>query len=99
MANHPLAVAAREVNDYAEKNGLGATCEKFGIKLEDLKYMAEQRALRTLYVARGARDVNFKQPFKIQLSPADLPLYLALVAAYMDGIIIGWRGKECEQSK
>jgi hypothetical protein len=94
MANHPLAVAARETNDeLCEKLGLEGTCQKCGLKLPDLIYMAEQRALRALFAQYG-RNLQLKHPTSFQLSESEERLFKALTTAYMDGLLIGWRGKE-----
>jgi hypothetical protein len=93
MANHPLAKAAREVNKYAEDNGLEATCERYDLKHEDVYYMAEQRALRALYARYGV-NLNPNYPMMMQLSPEQMAQHVNLTAAYMDALVIGWRAKE-----
>jgi hypothetical protein len=93
MKDHPLAQAAREVNAYAEKHGLEETCEHYGFKIEDVKYIAEQRALRAIYAFRGV-NLNMKEPQIVGLTRAEIPTYIQLTAAYMDALVIGWRAKE-----
>jgi hypothetical protein len=93
MVNHPLAQAAREVNDYAEKHGLEETCEHYGFKIEDVRYIAEQRALRAIWAFKGI-NLNSPHPMLLELRPQDLPIYIQLTAAYMDGLVIGWRAKD-----
>jgi hypothetical protein len=93
MAEHPLAKAAREVNARAETDGLDATIEHYDLKTEDVQYIAEQRALRALYAAQGI-NLNPNYPMVLQLSPDQLKLMVTLQAAYMDGLVIGWRAKE-----
>jgi hypothetical protein len=94
MRDHPLAQAAREVNDYAEKHGLEATCEHYDLKQEDVQYMAEQRALRALYARYG---INLNSPAKavlFNLTPEQAMQHINLTAAYMDALVIGWRARE-----
>lgn len=95
MADHPLAQAAREVNDYAEKHGLEETCEHYGLKVGDVKYIAEQRALRAIYAFRGI-NLNLQEPALLLLSPNEQMLALKLTAAYMDALVIGWRAREID---
>ena len=93
MKDHPLAQAAREVNAYAEKHGLEETCEHYGLKIADVRYIAEQRALRALYAFRGI-NLNMTEPTILGLMQKDIPTYIQLTAAYMDGLVIGWRAKD-----
>jgi hypothetical protein len=79
MAMHPLA--------------LEETCEHYGFKIEDVKYIAEQRALRAIYAFRGV-NLNMKEPQIVGLTRAEIPTYIQLTAAYMDALVIGWRAKE-----
>lgn len=90
MANHPLAVAAREVNDRAEKEGLNATCAHYNLKPEDLAYVAEQRGLRAIMLQAKTPTV----PTPIKLDMAQLKLLLIVSAAIMDALVIGWRARE-----
>jgi hypothetical protein len=94
MRDHPLAVAAREINDeLCEKYGLQGACEKCGLKLPDLIYMAEQRALRALFASYG-RNLQLKRVDTFQLSESEERLCRTLTSAYMDGLLIGWRARE-----
>jgi hypothetical protein len=94
MRDHPLAVAAREINDeLCEKYGLQGTCEKCGLKLPDIAYMAEQRALRALFASYG-RNLQLKRVDTFQLSDSELSLLKTLTSAYIDGLLIGWRARE-----
>jgi hypothetical protein len=98
MANHPLAKAAREVNAYAEAHGLEATGEYYDLKYEDVMYIADQRALRALYAQYGI-NLNPNYPMVLQLSPEQLKQHVLLMAAYMDGLVIGWRAKEIAENE
>jgi hypothetical protein len=93
MASHPLARAAREVNAYAETHDLEATCEHYGLKLEDVMYIAEQRALRALYSQYGI-NLNAPSPMILKLTPEQAKQHLTLTTAYMDSLVIGWRARE-----
>lgn len=93
MKDHPLSQAAREINDGPDRHDLAKTCANHGLKLDDVVYMAEQRALRALY-ARYGINLQLQKPAVLSLSKADEALMPTLIAAYMDGLLIGWRGKE-----
>lgn len=100
---HPLAEAARVVNAVAEERGLDAALEWLGIKIGpgELAYLAEQRALRA--VAAAGLNLNLGtlgKPFDDQVAAAILrtPLWrdeqMLLVGLHMDGVVIGWKGRE-----
>jgi hypothetical protein len=93
MAFHPLAKAARETNTYAEQHGLEATCEHYDLKVEDVQYIAEQRALRALYAQYGI-NLNSPKAMMLNLTTKQIKQHITLMAAYMDGLVIGWRAKE-----
>lgn len=93
MANHPLAQAAREINDYADHHGIAETVEHYGLKTEDVRYIADQRALRAVYAFKGV-NLNITEPVVLSLSPGEKALHLQLASAYMDALMIGWRAKE-----
>jgi hypothetical protein len=100
LFNHPLAVASKEVNDYAETHGLDATCKHYGLTQEDVHYIAMQRALRAVFAFYG-RNFNPKQLETVQLSATEIKDQIKYAAAYMDGLVIGWRAREIhdEQTK
>jgi hypothetical protein len=100
MASHPLAVAAREVNDRADERGLVATVRSYGLEAADLRYMAEQRALRALFASYG-RNLQLKHSTTFQLSESEERLMKTLTSCYMDGLLIGFRAREIlyEQNK
>ena len=93
MAQHPLAQAARETNSYAETHGLEETIERYDLTMADVRYMAEQRALRALWAFRGL-NLNLREPTILELKPQDMPMYIKLTSAYMDGLLIGWVARE-----
>jgi hypothetical protein len=95
MAQHPLAIAAREVNSYAETHGLEETCEYYDLKQEDVHYIAEQRALRALFAFKGI-NLNPTHAMVMSLSSAEIAQQIRLAAAYMDGLVIGWRAREIQ---
>lgn len=92
MASHPLAKAAREVNDYSGKHGLHDTCEHYGFKTDDVHYMAEQRALRAIFAFKGI-NLNLSEPAAFMFDRPDHEMMVKLAAAYMDGFLIGWRAR------
>jgi hypothetical protein len=100
--DHPLAKAARETNDYTEAHGLKATVDWLGLgaTVDQLRYLAEQRALR----AAAAHYLGYNMGHKPQQDEQVCQMLIMtdqwkkaatlLTAAYMDGIAIGYRGKE-----
>lgn len=100
--DHPLMKAAREVNDSTEAHGLAATVED-GLKLcklGQLRYVAEQRALRA-FAARylgynmGHKPEQDEEVARMMVKTEQwLKLSSLVVAAYMDGISIGYRARE-----
>lgn len=98
MKNHPLAIAARETNEWAEE-GIEAACKKLGLKVEDVYYVAEQRAYRVLYAMRGI-NLTVTAPLELKLQPEDVELMVkVIIPAYMDGLAIGWRAQQIEQKE
>lgn len=98
MVNHPMAISARETNSYAEKHGIEETCEHYNLNVEDVRYMAEQRALRVIYARRGI-NLNMKTHEILSLTLEEANLQLSLMMAYMDGLVIGWRAREIQAEK
>lgn len=96
--NHPLTVAAREVNSQTAKNGLPATLEeiRIGTGFGQLSYLAEQRALRVLLAMRG---INLDNASAIILSEYEKSILPALTIACLDGMVIGWRGHTISESQ
>lgn len=91
MANHPLTQAAREVNQYSETHGLEETCEHYNLKVEDVRYVAEQRAFRAIAASQGINMKTQEDLDRVMILPSQL---IAFTAAYMDGLVIGWRARE-----
>jgi hypothetical protein len=98
MADHPLAKAAREVNAYADEHTTEETCQHYDLRAEDVAYVAEQRALRALYAAKGI-NLGLTQPAIINLSVEDRLQMIPLIAAYMDALVIGWRANQFRDTK
>ena len=98
MAQHPLAKAAREVNDYAETHGLNETCERYNLATEDVRYIAEQRAYRVLWAIKGI-NLNLKEHRILLLSAKEKEMLMSLTMAYMDGLVIGWRANELNNGR
>ena len=99
--DHPLAVAARDSNAYAEEYGLEKTIEwaEMGISTGELAYLAEQRAYRALAVAVTGHNVTGTALDErviqlIRQTPLWQDFGPTLMSAYMDGFVIGWKGHE-----
>lgn len=98
---HPLTEAARYVNAYSDERGFPATVEwlEFGVSVGELSYLAEQRALRAVAATMGLslgidpqRDEQIAQ--QILASALWQQMKPLLIACYLDGIAIGWKGQE-----
>jgi hypothetical protein len=90
-----LGEAARNADAIAEEYGLEMFCKQQEVKLEDLRHVSEQRALRAAMILDGASPSDLselsatKSMKKIQLSPEIEALLPALMAASLDGLCIG----------
>lgn len=98
--NHPLTVAARDVNAYAEEHGLATAVEWLGMSVGtgELAYLCEQRALRAVAAASGVNLSGAPQDQLTARAITHTPLWRdmrpLLIGSYMDGIAIGWRARE-----
>ena len=106
---HPLARAARATNAYADDHGLEQTVEWLGMgDAGPLAYLGEQRALRAIAAATvgsnmgSVDDPVLGRPFDERVARAIIgtPLWrdmrALLIACYMDGFAIGWKGRELQ---
>lgn len=94
-ANHPLLEAARYVNAEAEDHDLNVVFEKRGLTLHDVEYLAYQRAIRARLAMTGRGDeASPTKPESVDLTLDDHAAIQMLIPAYLDGILIGWRGNE-----
>ena len=98
-AAHPLAEAASYANSYAEEQGLEKTLEWAGVgaTVNELCYLAQQRALRAVAARAGINLtvglLSEQIAEQIMLSDTWQCIGLTLIAAYLDGILIGWVGR------
>jgi hypothetical protein len=86
---HLLSQAAADNDAVAEEQGIEAALRSLGLTPEDVKEVAEQRALRLVRLLSGGgpvREADF-----ISLSPMQREFLAQYTALYMDGIAIGWR--------
>lgn len=101
MKDHVLGIAARYNDADAEEHGFEEVISRQGLTLEDLHYLAQQRAMRALYVVLGKDMEIFKSPKPIPfpiLSAKERWLFTALTTAELDGMMIGWRAAKLEMS-
>lgn len=101
--DHPLAVAARDVNAYTEEQAsLEAALDWLGLDLPmgELAFLCEQRALIGLAnimfggnvtASPDVTNMILARVIETPLWQDMAPLLLALV---MDGVAIGWKGRE-----
>lgn len=99
MKDHPLGLAARYNDSDAEEHGFVETVTKQGLELSDVLYLAEQRAIRVVMLQEGRfeefqRAYATNQPATIVLSVEERLTVELLKVVYIDGILIGWRGRD-----
>jgi hypothetical protein len=93
MKNHPLGLAARYNDADCEEKGFQAVFPMLGLELDDVIYIAQQRALR---VVTGEMDTTKPIPVPPLTKPQAERL-VNLQACILDGIVIGWRGHQIMQ--
>lgn len=99
MRDHPLTVAARYTDAAAEEIGLEKAVEAMGLKVEDVFYIAEQRAIRCVAIFSDRPEMkrllgNTNKPMRVPpLSREESIVFNVAKVAYLDAIVIGWEGK------
>lgn len=95
--NHPLTEAARYNDAQAEEIGIMETVNANGLDPIAVVYIAQQRALRLVmlnnYGIEALEDLvrqNAKQ--ELNLTERDRQMIEDIAIAFVDGIMIGWRG-------
>lgn len=100
MSSHPnvsaLDRAAADNDALAEEYGIERVVGDLGINLPDLRYIAEQRALRAVLVRHGRiadlkRYNEARHPKGVLLTDEERAEIDALIPVYMDGITLGAR--------
>lgn len=101
---HPLTEAARYVNAYNDEHGFAETVRWLDMEAsaEEISYLAEQRALRAIAasmgVSLGSDPVRDEQVARSIIStPLWRDMQPLLIACYLDGIAIGWKGRELKE--
>lgn len=93
--SHPLLMAARYNDAECQDHGLEGTITKHGLDLDDLIYVAEQRALRLVLIHSGRfNEINPTKATAIVLNSAEQSEVERLIPLYLDAIFLGWRAKE-----
>ena len=98
----PLAEASRMTNAMAEEVGLEATLKWLGLRTEagKLAYLGEQRALRAIAVSPGLKlnlrgaEGDERVARAIVATPLWRDMRIVLIALFMDGVAIGWKGRQ-----
>lgn len=100
--DHPLLLAARYNDAFAEEHGLQGTVESvLDVPFETVKHVAEQRAIRVVMIRNPARLVSFQEQMKRGAEAQALPFteeetaeITTLTMVYLDAIALGWKAKE-----
>ena len=95
MRHHVLGIAARYNDADCEEHGLATTIQRQDLSFNDVLYIAEQRALRTLAIEDPSlRHLlgNKSKPSLVPLTRAQQLRMAVFQSAILDGILIGWRG-------
>lgn len=102
--NHPLTVAARDVNAFAEEHGIAMTLDWLGMDASpfELAYLAEQRALRAVAASMGHNlGAKPEEDSIVVAAVVGSPLWrdnrMLLLSCALDGIVIGWKGHELHE--
>lgn len=92
--DHPLAMAARELDTISEEQGFRALFETLGLDREDVIYMAQQRALRVALIVAGRTDLlGHDKLMEIPQGVIDPGLLQDLTLCALDSINIGWKAR------
>lgn len=98
---HHLAQAAADNDSMAEEGGIQMALTRLGLNVEDVFYVAEQRALRAVMVESGrlpelqrAHRSGSVRPQGFAMSAMEKRKMMLYQAMYADAIAIGWRAKE-----
>lgn len=104
MKDHPLGLAARYNDADAEERDITSVIEgTTGFKIDDVMYLAEQRALRMLGIVMPERFgwlLGNKTSFEpVALTTEDRLTMISYQSAVLDGIMIGWRAHEIDDRR
>lgn len=90
--DHPLAKAARDLDEQCESEGFDACFASLGLDRNDVIYMAQQRALRMALISVGRSDLIATDKL-VEIPPGVVKpeLLQALTITCLDGIITGWK--------
>lgn len=95
--NHPLTEAARYNDAQAEEIGIMETVKANGLDPIAVLHIAQQRALRLVVLNNYGIETleelvrqNAKQ--ELSFTERDRQMIDEISIAFMDGIMIGWRG-------
>lgn len=98
---HHLAQAAGDNDSLAEEGGIHMALTRLDLDVEDVGYVAEQRALRAVMAESGripelqrAHRSGSARPQSFALSAMEKRKLVLYAAMYMDGIAIGWRAHQ-----
>ena len=95
-------VAARYGDADVEEHGLMECIRRAGIDTEALQHIADQRALRNVLMQRPgwtAAMLSTTTPEMVVLDPLERAAHIAFLAAYYDGLYIGWRARGLAEGK
>lgn len=97
---HPLTEAARNNDAIAEEQGFEKAIQHLGLNVEAVMHIARQRAMRlVILVMRGPivlKELNTGRPEVVRLSDDEEAMVQTLTLGLLDGIVIGWRGREID---
>jgi hypothetical protein len=93
---YALAQAGADGDAVTEERGLEGAVTDLGISLEDLRYVAEQRALRAVLASAGRQDelkrlTSDRSFASVKLTPEEQKQMALFTATYLDGIALGVR--------
>lgn len=100
--HHPMTEAARNLDAIAEEHGFERTLNDLGLDPKATIHVASQRAMRlVILTARGPaalKRLNTGRQEPVSFSPAENAMIERFTLAVLDGLVIGWKGREIEEA-
>lgn len=98
--HHPMVEAARNLDAIAEEHGFEHTLSELGLNAKAVIHVASQRAMRLVILSvRGPaalKRLNTGRPEPLSFSPAENAMIERFTLAVLDGLVIGWKGREID---
>jgi hypothetical protein len=99
MEFHPLGLAARYNDAAAEEVGVLQAVADLGLRMSDVVYLAQQRAIRNVMIATGRigelqEMYRTNKPRHVDFTEVEQAMIEQFALAILDAVCIGWKGHE-----